>query len=244
MQGISVLPGETTDGVYIQMDKTLDQAIVLTATPPAPGPKGPDRLAASVSVQLGNLGYLIFPNAQRTVPIAGTGPIPFVGLPGLDGALAGARFTSTIAAATGANLGAPKSVVGKYFSIDATLPVNIAGFVQVPVLQTPAQSEPFDGRHLAISYAPGGALADVTVFHINAGNGLVDWMVVAPAGKTSIELPDLTPSGAPLPGGPVTITVYGGHIDDQGFDYGKLLYRHTDTRGWIAYSYDVFHTFL
>lgn len=243
VQGIYTQPGQTTTDVYIEMGKALDQALVLSPTPPSPGPRGPDRLVASVAVQIGNVGYALFPNGQKVVPLGGAGPISIVGLPGLDGPLAGAHFVSTVSAVTGANLGVPKSVVGKYLSTDATLGVSIDGFVQVPVLVTPAAAEPFDGRHIRVEYAPGGAFVDVNVVRIAAGGGLMEWLVVAPAGKTDIELPDLAMTDAGLPSGPMTVTVYGAHIDDHGFDYGKLQYRHTDTRGWTAYAYDVFHTY-
>ncbi len=243
IQGVSTLPGQTTTDVYIDMDKSLDQALTLSATPPAPGPRGPDRLIASVAVQLGNVGYALFPNGRKIVPLASTGPISIVGLPGLDGPLSGASFVSSVSAVTGPSQGVPKSIVGKYLSTDATLGVHIDGFVQVPVLATPAAAEPFDGQHLSVQYAPGGANVDVTVARIDGGGGLQEWLIVAPSGKTDLELPDLTSTGGALAPGPVSISVYGGHVDDNGFDYGTLLYRHTDTRGWTAYSYDVFHTY-
>jgi len=225
------------------MNKPLDQAVVLSTTPPTPGPKGPDRLISSVAVQIGNEGYAIFPNAQRTTLLASTGDISFVGLPGLTESLSGARFVSSARAVTGANGGAPMSIVGKFLTTDASVPVQIDGFVQVPVLTVPGTGEPFDGRHLEAQYAPGGAFVDVTVFRIQASSGLMEWVIVAPAGKTSVELPDIASLGAGLDHGPITINVYGGHIDDQGFNYGTLVYRHMDNRGWLAYAYDVFNGF-
>lgn len=241
IQGVSAKPGETTDEVYITIDKPLDQAVVLATSPPAPGPKGPDRLISSVAVQLGNAGHAIFPGAQRTTLLADTGDISFVGLPGLDGALAGARFVSSARAVTGANAGAPMSIIGKFLTTDASVPIQIDGFVQVPVLTEPGSGAPFDGTTLQVQYAPGGAFVDITVFRIQAGAGLIEWLVAVPAGKTSVELPDLESLGVGLPRGPVSIHVYGGHIDDQGFDYGTLVYRHLDRRGWLAYAYDVFN---
>jgi hypothetical protein len=243
VHGVSTKPGELTSDVYIQMNKSLDQAVVLAAVPPLPGPKGPDRLLASVSIQLGVDRYAIVPSSTRTVPLAATGSITFVGLPGLDGSLTGASYVSSAKAVTGANLGAPLSIVGKYRTADASLPVRIVGFVQVPVLTEPSAGEPFDGRHLAVTYAPAGATVDVTVFHVDAGSGMMAWLVVAPGNKTSIELPDLDALGVGLPRGPISISVYGGHIEDDGFDFGTLLYRHTEPRGWAAYAQDVFNTY-
>lgn len=243
IQGIAAKPGESTEEVFINIDKPLDQAVVLSTSPPTPGPKGPDRLISSVAVQIGNEGYAIFPNAQRTTLLADTGDIAFVGLPGLTDSLADARFVSSAKAVTGANAGAPMSIVGKFVSTDASVPVLIDGFVQVPVLTRPSAGEPFDGTHLEIQFAPGGALVDVNVVRIEASNGLMEWLIVAPSGKTAIELPDLNALGVGLPHGPVSINVYGGHIDNQGFDYGSLVYRHTDTRGWLSYAYDVFNSY-
>ena len=243
VQGISTTPGQLTENVYIKMDKPLDQALVLSATPPAPGPQGPDRLIAGVSVQLGNEGYAVFPNAVRSLPIAATGDMTFVGLPGLDGVLSGAKYVSSARAVTGANQGTPMSIVGKFPTTDATIPVHIEGFVQIPQLVTPGPGEAFDGQHLEIKYAPGGAFVDVTVFRITAASGLVEWLVSAPAGRTSITLPDLAELGMNIPSGPVTVSVYGAHISDQGFDYGTLQYRHLDTRGWLAHAYDTYHSY-
>jgi hypothetical protein len=239
VRGVSALPGAVTSDVYITMDKPLDQAVSVTIAPPSPGPKGPDRVVASVAVQLGFDGYAVFPGASRSLPIAASVPAAFVGLPGLDGVLDGARFVTSASAVTGPNRGAPMSIVGKFVTTDATLPVPIDGFVQVPVLTTPAPSAKFDGRHLAVSVAPGGAPVDITVFHLDSGAGLVTWTIAAPAGKTSVELPDIGSLGAGLTPGPVDIGVWCARI--EAFDYGALLYRHLASRGWNAYSYDVFH---
>lgn len=241
VQGVSAKPGEVTADILIQIDKPLDQAVVLSTSPPSPGPKGPDRLVSSVAVKIGNEGFAIFPNAQRSTLLANTGDISFVGLPGLTDSLAGARFVSSARAVTGANAGTPMSIVGKFLTTDASVPVLIDGFVQVPVLTTPAAGDPFDGRHLQVQYAPGGAFIDLTVFRIQAASGLMEWLVISPGAKTSVELPDLATLGLGLPHGPISINVYGGHVGDQGFDYGNLVYRQTDSRGWTAYAYDVFH---
>ena len=243
-QGISTKPGETTPDVFIHMNKPLDQAVVLSVEPPVAGPKGPDRLISSVAVKLGNEGYAIFPNAQRTTLLADTGDIPFVGLPGLTDSLAGSRFVSSAKAATGANAGTPVSTVGKFLTTDATVPVHIDGFVQVPVLEAPAAAEPFDGRHLQVSYAPGGARIDVTVVRIQAGSGLVEWLVVVPGSKSTVVLPDLAALGLGLPSGSLAVHVYAGHVGDGSFSYETLVYRQLDARGWTAHAYDVFNRFL
>jgi hypothetical protein len=241
VRGIATFPGQTTSDVYVMMDKTLDQQVKLAIAPPLPGPKGPDRVQAGVAVQLGSDGYAIFPNAMFNVPIASSVSLNIVGLPGLDGSLDGANFVSTATAATGSNLGTPMSVVGKFITTDASLQVPIDGFVQVPVLTTPAPGTKFDGKNLSYSIAPGATSVDVSVFKLEAAGGLIKWTVAVPPGKTSVELPDLASLGIGLPAGPMDISVFCGHIDP--FDYGNLLYRHLSSQGWNAYSYDVFHVF-
>lgn len=239
VRGISTLPGEATEDVFIPMTKVLDQAVSLTIAPPVPGPKGPDRVNASVSVQLGSEGYALFPNAARSVPIATQIPLQFVGLPGLDGMLSGSMFVASATAATGANEGPPLSVVGSYVTNDASQQVAIDGFVQVPVIETPLPGTQFDGKHISFKTAPGATSIDVSVIKLTAGAGLVEWLISVPPGKTSVELPDLASIGLGLIPGPIDIAIYCGHV--QPFDYGTLVYRQLGSRGWSAYAYDVFH---
>jgi len=239
VRGISTVPGQATEDVFIQMNKVLDQAISLTVAPPVPGPKGPERVNASVSVQIGSEGYALFPNARRSIPIATQIPLQFVGLPGLDGILAGSMFVASATAATGANEGPPLSVVGSYMTNDASQQIAIDGFVQVPVLETPQPGTKFDGKHISFKTAPGATSIDVSVIKLTAGAGLVEWLISVPPGKTSVELPDLASLGMGLTPGPVDIAIYCGHV--QPFDYGSLVYRQLGSRGWSAYAYDVFH---
>lgn len=239
VKGIATLPNQVTSDVFIPMDKSLDQAIALTVTPPVPGPRGPDRVVARVAVQLENGLYAIFPNAARTVPIATTIPYSFVGLPGLDGVLTKTAFVSSASATTGINNGVPLSIVGKYLTTDASINIAIDGFVQVPVLTTPASSGRFDGTHLEFDTAPAGASIDLTVVRVAGSGGLVEWVVAVPGAKRQVILPDIGSLGIGLPSGPVDIRITCAHIDP--FNYANLLYRHLDSRGWNAYSQDVFH---
>ena len=243
VRGISTKHGETTSNVYIHMDKPLDQAVVLSVDPPTPGPKGPDRLVSSVAVRVGIDAFAIFPNAQRTTLIADVDDIKFVGLPGLTGALSGSRFVSTSRAGTGMYAGTPAAIVGRYLTTDASLVVSIDGFVQVPVLEVPGPGDRFDGRNLKVGRAPGGAQVGVNVFRVSAGSGLVEWLIASPGNKTQVVLPDIATIGLALPSGQVNITVYGGHASDGSLVYESLLYRHLDSRGWTAYSYDTFNRY-
>ena len=55
-----------------------------------PGPRGPDRLRANVSIQLGNDGFVTLPMGTQSPLLPFNGPVHFVGVPPLTGDLAGA----------------------------------------------------------------------------------------------------------------------------------------------------------
>ncbi len=245
VKGVSVQPGYSTPDVYIMMDKTLDQALTMEVSPPAPGPKGPDRVRATVSVMLGNDGFAILPAGLKSPLLPVSAPIQFVGLPALDGALLGSTYLSTARAVTGAQASAPMSVVGRLMTNSTSTPVVVDGFVGVPLLSTPLPGAAWDGRHLTTSYGGGGSAIDLTVYDIAAGNGLMSFTIVVPKGAHSIEVPDLSvfpfPEGA-LPTGPITIGVYGGRVN--GFSYGALRYRDIRPSGMSAYALDYFNSFL
>ncbi len=241
--GVPVLPGQVTSPIYIEMNKTLDQAITMSVTAPVPGPAGPDRLDATVAVLLGPDGYAIFPAGRKSPFLPITGNLSFVGLPGLDGALQGALFVSSASAVTGPSATAPMSVIAAVQTSDSAQVVDMNGFVNVPVLTTPAGNAAWDGMHLATTFPPGGAPPDLTVYQISSGNGLVTWTIAAPGGSQAITLPSL--AGFPdeaLPSGPINIAVYGAKV--AGFNYGTLLYRQMQTAGMSAYSLDYFDAHL
>jgi hypothetical protein len=243
VRGVPVLPGETVENVFIPMSKTLDQAFTMDVTAPTPGPKGPDRLKATVAVMLGNDGFAILPGGQKTPLLPLSGQLTFLGVPSLDKALAGSAYLSTARAVTGASGTAPLSVIGRLLSNTTSQVVPVGGFVGVPTLTTPPTNTTWDGSHLAVTFAPGAPI-DLSVYDIVSGNGLVRWTVAVPKGSHAIELPNLAalaPLGA-LPEGPVSISVYGGRI--QGFNYGSLRYRDLRPSGMSAYSLDTFSAHL
>lgn len=244
VRGIPVTPGAATDGVYLSMRKTLDQALIMDVTAPAPGPKGPDRLRASVSIMYGNEGYINLPAGVQTPYIPFAGDLAFVGVPSLTADLAGSSYVSTARAVTGPGALEPMSVVGRVLTSTTSQVVGVGDFVGVPVLATPALNGPWDGAHLATSFTA-GAPVDLSVYDIASGNGLIRWTVAVPAGSHAIELPDLRQLGlehGALPGGPVSIGVYGARID--GFDYTKLRYRDMRPAGMTAYATDTFNAHL
>lgn len=243
-RGIHVLPGEVTTDVFVQIQQPLDHALAMDITAPAPGPKGPDRIRANVSIMLGNDGFAILPNGAQSPLIPFDGRLSFVGLPPLDRALSGASYYSAARAVTGPTGLAPMSVVGRVLSTTTSQAVTIRDFVGVPRLEAPAQGSAWDGAHLATSFGQ-GAPVDLTVYEIASGNGLITWTIAVPGGSRAVEVPDLRALGlehGALPAGPITIGVYGARID--GFDYGKLVYRQLRPQGMSAYSLDSFSAHL
>lgn len=243
VNGVPVLPGALTDSVFISMFKTLDQALQMDVKAPLPGPKGPDRLRATVSVMLGNDGYAILPAGQKTPLLPVQGLLSFVGVPALDGDLAGSAYVSTARAQTGVTGTTPLSVISRVLTTTTSQVVAMNGFVNVPTLVSPGVNGAWDGRHLATTFPPGGSPIDISVYDIQAGGGIAHWLIAVPKGSNAIEVPDL--SGFPdsaLPPGPLTIGVYGGRVD--GFDYKQLRYRWIRTSGMTAYALDYFSAHL
>jgi hypothetical protein len=239
VRGVPVRPDQTTNDVYIQMDHTLDQEVTLDVHGPTPGPKGPDRLAATVAVTLGSDGYLIFPAGSQTPLLPFTGSLPFIGLPGLTGALAGASYVTSASGVTGPSASAPTSVISQVITHAASDPVEVSGFVGVPTLTTPVVGGSFDGMNLAATFASGSAPIDVTVIDVVEGNGLAHWLVVSPGAGGAVLLPDLaTLPNVSIPHGAVTISVIGGAVAN--FDYASLGYRDVRTYGMTAYALDYF----
>lgn len=240
VRGVGVEPYGTTAQVYISMMTPLDQALTMAVTPPPSGLKGPDRLHATVAIELAQFAYAIIPGAQKTPLLPMPSSLLFVGLPPLDGDLVGARYISGAKAVTGPSLSAPLSVIRQVATTSTGTTVDMTGFIAVPTLQTPAPGGPWDGRHLAVDYPFGGWPADLTVYEIASAGGLVRWVVAVPAADHAVELPDLsTLPDVELPSGPLVIGVFGAHID--GFDYGQLKYSNLRSSGMDAYALDYFN---
>jgi hypothetical protein len=246
-KGISTKPGATTTDVAIQIDHTLDQKVTLALDPPGPGPNGPDRVATAVAVSFGAQGYAVFPGAQKTTFLPLGGEVDVLGLPALTGNLAGATYVSAARAATGGSLGLPESVVRKQSTTSASTVVTIDGFVGVPVLGTPKAGSIWDGAGLSLSQTK-GTPADLFVYDVESGQGLVGWTIAAPGNVPTFSLPDLRKVKGGLVPGAITITAAAASITSDtpsgAFDYGKLRYRHLGTSGWTAYAEDVFHVAL
>jgi hypothetical protein len=240
VRGVAVTPGETAGPVFLSMTTPIDQALTLDVAPPPIGPKGPDRLRATVAVELGAGYFAILPGAQRTLPLPADGALAFVGLPPLDGELYGGRYVAGAVAATGPSLTAPLASISDVASISSAYPMDLTGFVAVPTLVDPPANGTWDGRHLVVDFGAGALPPMLSVFDIASGGGLVRWTVAAPFGTGSIALPDLgllPEVGAPS--GPLVVGVTGARFDD--FDYARLRYTHLRATGMDAYSVDYFN---
>ncbi len=238
VSGVATQAGATAKDVYVRMDIPLDHAISLDARGPSPTPRGPDHMDGRVGIRYGNQGYVTLPIGSASTLLPATSPLRFVGLPPLVNGLAGAEYVTTATASTGESGSTPLSVVG-LFGTTSDSTVHVDGFMEVPLLDTPSQNSAWDGQTLSTSSAPGGPDADLTLFDIDTGGGLSTWTVVMPRGVSSGTLPDIATLGdVGAPEGPVTVTVSRARID--GFDYGALRYRQLASRGWDAYSIDVF----
>ncbi len=239
-KGVPVFTGETTSSVVIDMDHALDQKLVIDAKPPGSGPKGPDRLHASVTIEIATSFYAILPNADKTPLLPLQGPVPFVGMPPLDGELTGERYLVATDAVSGAQLQPPLSSVRSTAVTTTSKPVVVDGFVKVPLLATPKEGGQFDGTHLAMTYPKGGFPADLTVYELLGAGSY--WLVIVPKADNTITVPDLSSfEEAGLPPGPLSIGVYGGRVDK--YDYGKLTYRQLQPSGMSAYAIDFFASY-
>ncbi len=238
VRGVNVQPQAKTVGADIRMETLLDHRLLLSASPPPPGLRGPDRLAMQVAVSLGAQGFAIFPGGAQQAMLPVTGALGFYGVPSLDGALAGESYVVGASAVTGPTLGGPASVVSRVRTTDATNPVAVGGFLSVPVLTAPSSST-WPGTH--VDFAAPGAW-DLAILDITSGNGLVSWRIVAPAGRTSFAVPDLRGVAGEflsLQPGSLDMILYTARLTN--FSYGALRYGHLGSGAWSAYAFDFAH---
>jgi hypothetical protein len=241
VRGVAAKSGETKRDVFIQIDVALDHTLTLELSPPAVTARGPDRVQANASIQVGNEGFAPLPNGfiSRDLPLSG--PLSFVGVPTLSKSLLGTSYIVTARAVTGQAGSTPRSVVGLLSAKDTSEPLLLDQFMHVPKLTAPAPNSKWDGTGLASTRAPGGSAADLFVYDVESAGGLIAWKVIAPGTSESFNLPDLRALGPDLglSPGPLTITVNAARIDN--FVYGALRYRDIAQRGWTAYATDVFY---
>ena len=236
-RGVAVPAQTRVQGVDVKMDILFDHQVTVSAAPPAPGPRGPDRFTASLSTTLGATGYAILPRGTRSATLPAPEALPFIGVPSLDKAMAGEQYVIGGVAATGPDQQLPASVVARVRTTNANTPVSLGGFLGVPVLGQPG-SGVWSGKRVEFSGATGPA--DLSVTQVSSGGGLVVWTIVAPGGTTSFDVPDLAALPGPDPvglmRGAVSTTVYVARIEQ--FQYGRLRWGQLSTGAWSAYAVD------
>jgi hypothetical protein len=261
LRGVAVKPGKTSDDVFIEVDVPLDHSLTFELDPPPIGARGPDRVRASVAIQIEDQGFALLPNGVAEKHLPGADTFSFVGVPPLVGSLAGTKYVLGARAVTGPSGEPPLSVIGYFPAVSTAEPHNLGGFVPAPVLAAPAKDTTWDLSSLRLEEPPlGGQSIELTLVHIVAGGDLYKWTLVAPREqtddggsrvRTDFALPnlrELNPDAA-LPGGSMRIFVTYAHIDERElptdeatFDYGSLRYRQLAPRGWNAYAADTFLT--
>jgi IPT/TIG domain len=238
-RGVFVQPGAKTVGVDIPMTTPLDHALTTNPQPPVSAPRGPDRLVSNVAMDLGAGLFAVLPQGSATTFLPVSGAVSFVGVPSLDGTLAGASYDLAAAAVSGASGGPPISVVAGIETTNANVPVTVGGFFALPVLAQPSTAT-WTGTHVTLQAS---GPVDLAVVDVSSGNGLVTWQIVAPGtsitgGTLSFDLPDLAqvPGVGALVHGPITTSFAIARIGS--FDYGLLRYGQLSSAAWSAYASD------
>jgi hypothetical protein len=233
-RGVPAQGSARTTGIDIPMTTMLDHALTLTADPPPPGARGPDRFVAKMATTIGQNAYAILPVGSQTAFLPLSSDVGFVGVPALDGALAGERYVLGASAVTGPGLGFPASYVAQIATTESNAPVVVGGFLPVPVMHAPATGS-WNGTHVSLDAS---GTVDLEELVVSSGNGLVTWTILAPGGATSFDLPDLSalPGKVGLVRGEIRTTGYVARIN--GFSYAKLRYGQITTGAWNAYAVD------
>lgn len=236
-KGISVPAQTRVVGVDVRMDILFDHQVTIAPQPPAPGPRGPDKLLATAAVTLGSAGYAVVPRGYQVLPLPAPPTIPLTGVPSLDHGLTGEQYVLGAAAATGADLQRPASVISRIRTTNASDPITLGGFIGVPIHNQPGVGA-WNGTHVELS--GGAGVADLNIVSVSSSYGLVTWTIVAPAASKSFDVPDLNAlpiaEKLGLVPGPISSTIYVARVD--GFAYGKLRSGQLTQGSWNAYAFD------
>lgn len=234
VRGVPVQPKTQTAGVDIPINVTLSHEVTLAPQPPAPTPRGPDRVTGKVALTVGPSLYALLPQGTQTAFLPNPGNLYFTGVPAMIGDLVGESYVVGAAAVTGAAALTPISAVQKVKTNDANVPITIGGFLPVPIPSVPGAG-PWSGTHVSVGAA---GTWDLMLTTVRSGGGLITWSIVAPAGATEFDVPDLALAGPKLglAKGPIKTTVYTARLDK--FSYSKLRYGQLSSGAWSAFAYD------
>jgi hypothetical protein len=238
LKGVLVVGGGIpTEDVAIHMRHPLEHALAVDLAPPAPGPRGPDRVLVTTSIRVGPEGWLTMPQGRVVRPLPLAGPLEVVGLPLLDGQLVGAAYEVTARAATGPGLLLPASAVAGVTTSVASV-ARPGDFVGVPTLLEPEFGVRWGGRRIAFEVGDGSSTIDVAVIELASPGEVVRWRIAAPGDRREVRVPDLRELGLGPPLGNLDVLVTVGRID--GLDWDRVQYRHLRTGNMDAYALDTF----
>jgi IPT/TIG domain len=238
VRGIYGSPGDTIDGLAIVMDRTIDQALSFDVVGPAPGARGPDRIAVRAAVQVAGEGFAILPNAELTTPVQGGTGLSIIGLPALLGELQGSRYVLGARAFTGVTRTAPNSVISLITAAESSERISVSGFLPVPTLSVGPSGAPFWDGELGVAFDDAAGAVSLVRFDIQSGGGLITWSVAAPPSVTRFRLPDLSrlPEGRLIEGA-LDVSVSLASVTD--FAYATLTSEQLSRFSWDAYATDV-----
>ncbi len=238
VRGVGLGAKQRVVGTDIFMNVVADHALTIAAAPPGPSGRGPDRLVTQVAMSLGT-GFATLPLGERITPLPLSGPIPFVGLPSLDSAVATESYVVSARAVSGPKETVPVSVVSRVRTTSTNTPLALGGFLPVPKMAEPSVGA-WDGKRVRFSLSPEVTTADLVKLTVSSGNGLVSWTIVAPGSVRDAAVPDLSALPGPDPlgltRGPINSTLSLARI--EGFDYARLRFGHLASGSWSAYAID------
>lgn len=235
VRGVGIPGGGVIDRVFIPMTGTFTAEVDHDLIGLAKSSRGPDRIRASLAIDVGN-GYMLLPNGSKDALLPLGGPVSFVGVPPLLGALATSSYVATVEASTGSYLSAPVTAVNKQKHRIAGKTVSIGPFLALPRITSPAVDKPWDGR--TVSFELPSGVADVVVIGVGAADGSTQWTLVLPGDTRTVTLPDF--SAKPelgLPAGNLVIGVSAAKLDAD-FSYDSVRYGQLRRSEWVSYSYD------
>lgn len=241
IRGVVLPAGSFTENVFIRVDVPLDHELRLNVQGPTPTRRGPDRLRAQVSIQLGSEGFITVPGGQVDARLGGAPQqLSLVGVPPLSGSLLGATYVIAARAVTGDAGGTPRSVHSLLGTTSTAIPPLIGPFLEVPGLVQPPFNTRWNGRDLQWSSVQGGPEPDLVMIDVGAAGDLYTWKIVAPGSHSILRLPDLGAIDPALawPSGAQRISVTVARI--ASFDYGSLRTVDLTERGWTSYAIDTF----
>lgn len=234
VRGVGVPIGGVVDRVLIPMTGTFTHSVRHTVTGIPTSLRGPDRLRATLAVDLGE-GFMILPHRPREQLLPFTGVLSFVGTPPLTGPLATNRYITAVDATTGGPGGVPLSAILRYRSRTTSDPTVIGPFIPLPKFQTPAIDKPWDGRTVKLELPEKSA--DLIVLGVNAADGSTSWTIVAPGDTRTIQLPDFAAKPElGVPPGNLVLGAIAAKLED--FSYDAVRYGQLGRSAWSAYAYE------